>query len=243
MTESTTGSPQDAEPENTESARPPAAGSATGPAAEPPAERTPARTPAPAAGRARLGLRDMLFSMIALALLVLALTAITKSCSFSPGGPSTSGAVVPTVDVPNEFRTDARVVGFPLRQPAVPTGWRANSASVGTVATAGGGQASAMQLGLITPAGHYLATIQSNADTADLVRHTAGIASDATVAAQGATVLDGTTWTSYPGVRDEAAWVADLGSVRLLVTGDGTPAEFRVLAAAVRSAPIVPAGH
>jgi hypothetical protein len=221
VTESTTGSTPDAETRNTQ----PAAGDGG----------------RPGPSRGRPGLRDMLLSMIALALLVLAISAVTKSCSFSPGGPSTSGAVTPTVDMPAEFRSGAGQVGFPLRQPAVPAGWRPNSASVTSVPTSTGGPGSAMRLGLITPDGHYLEVVQSNADDAALVRFLAGLPADASVAPQGTTNVDGTVWTSYPGVRAEVAWVTDVGPVRLLVTGDGTPAQFRVLASAIRSAPIVPA--
>jgi hypothetical protein len=34
-------------------------------------------------------------------------------------------------------------------------------------------------------------------------------------------------------VRSEQSWVVDLGPVRLFITGNGTTAEFRTLAAAV----------
>ena len=187
----------------------------------------------------------MLLSVIVLALLALALTAVTRSCSFSPAGPSTSGAATVTVNVPDEFRSDAATVGFPLRQPAVPEGWHANSAAVSSVPGGAGGQDTAMRLGLVTPDGHYVEVVQSNADAADLVRFVDGLPAGTTVAARGTVDAAGTTWTSYPGVRDEVAWETEIGSgtdsVRALITGDGTPAECQALASAIRSAPIVPA--
>jgi hypothetical protein len=61
----------------------------------------------------------------------------------------------------------------------------------------------------------------------------AGLVDDVTVSATGTETVDSTKWTVYPGIRSEQSWVADLGSVRLFITGNGTPAEFHTLAVAI----------
>lgn len=190
--------------------------------------------PAATTGRGGHGLRDMALTMVVLAAVVLALAALSHSCSFSPGGPSSNSSALPTVDVPDELRGAAGRMPFPLREPRVPADWRANSASSGTVGDAG--RDSAVTIGWVTGAGSYLALVQSNAKPADLVRYQVGQADDSAVTPRGQTTVDGVSWVIYPGIRSERVWVADLGAVRLLITGSGDDAQFRTLAAAATSA-------
>lgn len=181
-------------------------------------------------GRISSGMRDMLLSMIVLAVGVLVLAAITRSCSFSPGGPSTNSSSLPTVDVSAELRSAAGQVRFPLRQPELPAGWHANSASVDQLGPNGADQA--VRVGWIAPDGRYLQVSQSNASPVDLVRSAAALGNTADVPAQGTETINGTKWTVYPGVRDELSWVTDLGADRLFITGNGTTADFRTAASA-----------
>lgn len=175
-------------------------------------------------------MRDMLVSMVILAIAVLVLAGITKGCSFSPGGPSTSSAGLQTVDVTGELQAAAGQVKFPLREPRLPGGWHANSDSVGPLGTNGSDQA--VRVGWITPGGRYLQLSQSDGTVADLVRTAAGLDDDTSVQATGTQVVSGTKWTVYPGVRSESSWATDLGTVRLFITGNGTTNEFRTIAAA-----------
>jgi Protein of unknown function (DUF4245) len=181
-------------------------------------------------GRGRAGMRDMLWSMLVLGIGVLVLAGLTKGCSFSPGGPSTDATSVPVVDVHAELQAAAGQVRFPLRQPRLPAGWRANSDSVDPLGSNGADQA--VRVGWITPGGRYLQVSQSDADVQDLVRSAAGLGDDATVRPTGTELVNGTKWTVYPGIRAESSWVADLGSERLFITGNGTTDEFHTLAAA-----------
>jgi hypothetical protein len=179
----------------------------------------------------------MVLSMLVLALGVLALTGLTRSCSFSPGGPSANSGAAPSVDAPAQLQQAARSTGFPIRLPALPAGWRANSAA--TVAVGSGASASvAVETGWLTPGGHYLKMAQSGGMVPDLVRtetgQDAGTPSDTIE-------IDQTRWSVFPGVRTESAWVADFGGVRVLLTGNGDDAEFRTLAVALRSAAALPA--
>jgi hypothetical protein len=176
------------------------------------------------------GMRDMLLSMIVLAVGVLILAAITRSCSFSPGGPSTNSSSLPTVDVPVELQSAAGQVKFPLRQPQLPSGWHANSASVDQLGTNGADHA--VRIGWIAPDGRYLQISQSDASPADLVRSAAALGDNANVPPTGTETVDDTKWTVYPGVRDELSWVTDLGADRLFITGNGTTADFRTAATA-----------
>jgi hypothetical protein len=191
--------------------------------------------------RLHSGMRDMLLSMIVLAVGVLVLAALTRSCSFSPGGPSTNPSSVPTVDVTGELRAAASQVTFPLRQPQLPDGWRPNSDSVDPLGP--NGKDKAVRIGWIAPDGRYLQVSQSNASALDLVRAAAALGDDATIAPTGSETVNGTQWTVYPGIRDEQSWVTDLGPERLFVTGNGTTADFRTLAVAVQTGrKVSPAG-
>lgn len=195
---------------------------------------------APAQGRGRRsgGMRDMLLSMIVLAVIALVLAALTRGCSFSPGGPSTNSSLLPAVDVGAELQAAAGQMKFPLHQMSLPSGWRANSDSVDPVGPNGVDQA--VRIGWITPAGHYLQVSQSNATSVDLVRSAASLGDDASVSPTGTQLVHGTKWTVYPGVRDESSWVTDPGPERLFITGNGTTSEFATLAEATMSGQPVP---
>lgn len=192
---------------------------------------TPPRQDKRAGRGGRSGMRDMLLSMVVLAVAVLVLAGITKGCSFSPGGPSATSADLQTVDVTGELQAAASQVKFPLREPHLPGGWHPNSDSVGSLGANGSDQA--VRIGWITSGGRYLQLSQSDATVADLARTTAGLDDDSSVQATGTQVVNGTKWTVYPGVRSESSWATDLGTVRLLITGNGNPNEFRTMAAAI----------
>jgi hypothetical protein len=215
-----------------------ASGTAAGPNREPAAapagddtdKAGQVEAPRGGSGRGRSGLRDVVMSMIVLVVVILALAAISHSCSFSPGGPSVDSGSLPTVDVSAELQAAAAQVRFPLREPTLPDGWRPNSNSVDSLGPKGVDQA--VRIGVLTDSGHYLQVTQSDATVADLVRSAAGLDDQAALQSTGGEVVNGTKWTVYPGVRSESSWVTDLGTERLFITGNGTTAEFRTLAAA-----------
>jgi hypothetical protein len=192
-------------------------------------------------GGGRSGMRDMLLSMIVLAIGVLVLAGITKGCSFSPGGPSTDASAVPTVDATAELQAAAGQVKFPLRQPQLPAGWRPNSDAVDSLGPHGNNQA--VRIGWITPSGAFLQVSQSDASTADLVRAASGADNATPVRPIGTEVVSGTKWTVYRGIRAESSWVLDQGVERVFITGNGTKAEFRTLATATTTGPkVAPTG-
>ena len=167
--------------------------------------------------------RDMVLTMLPLVLIVLALAGLARACSFSPGGPTASAP--PSVDAAAALSIDARTLTFPLRLPVLPAGWVSNSGNRHTVAGAQGGVVS--DTGWISPAGRYLRLAQSSAsEDALLADEVEGRRS-----ASGVTSAGGRDWVVYTQQDAEPVWIANLGDVRLLITGSGTDAEFRTLAA------------
>lgn len=176
--------------------------------------------------------RGLLLSLVLLVLLVLMVAGLAGQCSLQPGGPDTRGAVVPTVDAEAELRRLARAVAFPVRVPQVPSQWRATSADVDRVGRAPDSPA-AVRVGWLPSEGTYLRLSQSSAAQADLVSFDTGTPSTAT----GVVRVQDENWAVYPGPHGEQVWVADLGVVRILITGSAGEPEFRTLATATLTAP------
>lgn len=174
--------------------------------------------------RSALSVRDMVGAVAVLVAVVLLFAGMTRSCSFAPGGPSVDPAAGPSVDAPAQLRVLAGSMPFPLRVPAPPLGWRATTVDTARVGENG---ARAVRTGYLTPAGHYLRLVQSDADELALLATEA----QGTPVAAGPIVVTGTTWVSYTDTR-EPIRIATLDGVRLLITGSGTDDEFRTLAAA-----------
>jgi hypothetical protein len=193
-------------------------------------EEQPARPP----GRAGVSLRDMVGSVAVLLLLIAAVVGFSKGCSFSPGRPSVDPKSVPTADASRELAAAASSVDFSVRLPNVPKDWHPNSASTAPV---GSGGHVVVRVGWLTPQGHFVQLSQSGATPVELV--TADTDRDEP-ASTGTVDVAGTTWTVYPGRRDEQAWVTKLPGATVLVTGTGGEDEFRALATAVRAATPLP---
>jgi hypothetical protein len=174
----------------------------------------------------------MIGAVIVLLVIVGAVVGFTRSCSFSPGGPSVAPPTR-TVDVAANLAAAASTVDFPIRRPAVPDGWRANSSST----TAVGRPASVIvRIGWLTP-DRYIQLSQSGASIADVAAAETGREDAPTT---GAVDVNGTRWDTYQGRRDEQAWVLRLDRTTVLITGTGSAEEFRVLANAVQSASPLP---
>lgn len=173
--------------------------------------------------------RDMLWSLIPLALMCILLAGVASQCTFSPGGP-TAGPV-PSFDLDSALRYDARDLDFPVRQPAVPQGWTPNSGSRSVVTGEYGGDASTV--GFITPPGRYIQLTQSSAGETPLVSFVAG----GPRSAVGAQEIAGHNWVVYGGEGVESIWVSDFEDVRILLTGSADEESFVALATAVAEAP------
>ena len=183
--------------------------------------------------RSALSVRDMVGAVAVLVAVVLLFAGMTRSCSFAPGGPSADPASGPSVDAPAQLRVLAGSMAFPLRVPAPPAGWRATTVDTARVGENG---ARAVRIGYLTPAGHYLRLVQSDADELALLATEA----EGTPVAAGPIVVTGTTWVSYTDDTREPIRIAALDGVRLLITGSGTDDEFRTLAAAATGGQVLP---
>jgi hypothetical protein len=178
-------------------------------------------------------MRDMVGAMVVLVGIIGVVLAFFGGCSFSPGGPSVDDAAVPSADASGELARTAGAVAFPVREPAVPKGWRANSASTSAVGAGASGDV-VVRVGWVTSSGAYVQLSQSGGDAGDVLVDEIG-QKDAP-SASGSVEVGGVTWTSYPARRDEPAWVTELDGAVLLITGSASEEEFRRLAAATQEA-------
>ncbi|GAA4560118.1 DUF4245 domain-containing protein [Pseudonocardia xishanensis] len=186
--------------------------------------------------RGSLRVRDMLGALVIL-LVIAVVGGGVRSCSFSPGGPSVDPGAGPTVDAPARLAEFARVSTFPLRVPTLPEGWRANSTDRGPVE--GGG--AAVRVGYLSPAGHYLRLVQTDATEENLLVTEAG----GPLAGTGVVQAAGLSWVVYRGATDQGEpfrVATSAEGVRLLVTGSGDEPEFRTLVEALVAGQLLPAG-
>jgi len=188
-------------------------------------------------GRAGLRMRDMVGAVVVLVAIIGAVMGFYGSCSFSPGGPTIDSASVPSADASGQLTRTARTVAFSVREPAVPSGWRANSAGTSPVGAGASGDV-VVRVGWVTSSGAYLQLSQSGGAAADVLVKETG--QDEAPAASGSVEVAGVTWTSYPGRRDEPAWVTELDGAVVLITGSAPDSEFRQLAAAMQKATPLP---
>jgi Protein of unknown function (DUF4245) len=215
-------------------------------------EPVPAAGPVPKPAKPRLlqDGRDMFWSLVPLVIACILLAGLVGMCSFQPGG--ANKATIPPYDAPAALRADAQTLGFPIRLPQLPAGWRANSGSRGGIqdgrtdpATGQRLNAATSTVGFISPAGMYVSLTQSNADEDRLVgsiHHSAY--------PTGAVDVDGTNWIVYRGTGQSGAdaepiWTTRLagpaGVTQLAITGAGSTDQFRTLASATQSQRPLPA--
>lgn len=177
-------------------------------------------------------MRDMVGAVVILVSIIGAVLWFYGGCSFSPGGPSVDPESAPTVDASKELDRAASSVRFAVREPAVPSSWRANSASTTSVG-AGATADVVVRVGWVTPGGAYLQLSQSGGHGPEVVAKETGREDNR---ADGTVDVAGVSWTTYPAHRDEPAWVTELDGAVVVVTGSGSEDEFRRLATAVQDA-------
>lgn len=171
------------------------------------------------------GTGDLVWTIAPLVVACLLVAGLVGQCSWSPGGP-TEGAI-PTFDAAGALDVDAGIVDYPIRMPAVPEDWTPNSGSRTDI-----GEATASTVGFITPERLYLQLTQTDAT----VQAAAGAYADGTANRSGTESIGTTDWVVFEDATDEPLWVTDLGDVRILITGSGTPDDYVTLAKAVTEA-------
>jgi hypothetical protein len=185
--------------------------------------------------------RDMFWSLAPLVAACIVLAAVLGMCSFAPSGPGSGPA--PDYDAPAALRADADALRIPIRVPALPEGWQANSGSRAGIEagrTDPSGQpvrAVSSTVGYLTATGMYLALIQSNAEEDKLVGSV-----DPDLVPTGTQDVDGVRWIVYEGDEDaEPVWTTRLtggtGQAQVAIKGAGGTDEYRTLAAAVQKQP------
>jgi hypothetical protein len=200
--------------------------------------------PAPRPSKPRLlhDGRDMFWSIAPLVAACVLLAGLAGTCSIRPVG--TDPAMVPSYDAAAALRADAATLGFPVRLPALPDGWRPNSGSRDGIddgrtdaATHQRLRASSSTVGYLSPTGMYLRLTQSNADETELVGFI-----HRSMHPTGTVDVDDTAWIVYEGDgKAEPVWTARLagpaGPTQVAITGAGSADEFRTLAEATQSQP------
>ncbi len=204
---------------------------------------TPEPLPAPKAAKPRLlqDGRDMFWSIAPLVAACIILAGVLGMCSFQPSGPSPGQA--PDYDAPAALQADADALRIPIRLPALPDGWHANSGSragiEGGRTDASGQPARAVSstVGYLSPTEMYLALTQSNADEEKLVGSI-----DSDVVPTGTQDVNGVQWVVYEGNdNSEPVWTTRLkgptGPAQIAIKGAGGTDEYRTLASAVQTQP------
>ncbi|WP_328359972.1 DUF4245 domain-containing protein [Mycobacterium sp. NBC_00419] len=204
--------------------------------------------PAPKEAKPRLlqDGRDMFWSLAPLVVACIVLAGLVGMCSFRPNGPE--DGMAPAYDAPAALKADADTLGIPIRLPALPAGWQANSgARAGidagrTDPTTGQRQrAVTSKVGYLAPSKMFVSLTQSNADEVALVSSI-----HRSMVPTGAQDVGGVKWVVYEGGEGtEPVWTTRLDSSRgpaqLAITGAGSADDFRTLALATQSQqPIVP---
>lgn len=188
--------------------------------------------------------RDMFWSMAPLVVICIVLAGVLGMCTFAPNGPGEGD--IPQYDAPAALQADADVLAVPIRLPALPAGWHANSGARGSIdggrtdpATGQPARAVTSRVGYIAPSKMYLSLTQSNADEARLIGH---LNPDAVPT--GTQDIDGVTWVVYEPGEGEPIWTTRLdaagrpgSAAQIAITGAGSPQDFRTLAKAVQSQP------
>mgnify|MGYP006265942173 CR=1 FL=1 len=195
--------------------------------------------PKPAKPRLLQDGRDMFWSLIPLLIACVALAAMVGQCSFQPKGPAEGS--VPGFDVPLALHADAQALPFPVRMPALPEGWRANSGARGSIeqgrTDAAGKRVSALtsRVGYLAPSKMYVSLTQSDADESALVQSI-----QPNVYPSGTQDVGGVKWIVYRGGDgSEPVWTTRLdstaGPAQLAITGAAGEADFRTLASATQT--------
>ncbi|MFT3899423.1 MAG: DUF4245 domain-containing protein [Gordonia sp. (in: high G+C Gram-positive bacteria)] len=189
--------------------------------------------------------RDMIWSLLVLLVLVALVAISSRNCSVV-GTRDSDADKIPPFNVNAALRADAAAMPFPIRQPALPSNWKPNSGTNGNA-----GPARVSTVGWITPTGYYLGLSQTGGTEADLLPLlNPNAEKEGALAGTGTRDIEGRRWVTYvagdrlapdEGVRK--VWVADLGDVRIGLSGKATEADFTTLARETVKAPPLPSGR
>jgi hypothetical protein len=188
-------------------------------------------SPHPPSSRGSTELSAFVKGVLVLGVVVLACTGLVRACSFAPGGPEVDRSALRPVDATRALTDAAGRTGFPVRVPAVPADWVAQSSDAAPLA---GTADRAVRVGWLTPDDRFVRLVQTAGSEATAVRSEQGDPGP-----RGTVQAGGRPWVVHAGVRDEPVWVTEVDGVRLLVTGDARPEALTTLAAAAVNGRVV----
>jgi hypothetical protein len=123
-----------------------------------------------------------------------------------------------------------RTAPYPVLAPAgLPRSWTPVSSGV-AVGGANGAGTVTWRLSFATPSGAFAALEETNATAAPFIRRMTNSGTT-----QAPVTINGRTWTpSLTAARDQRSLASTTGGVTLVVTGNGSTAQLRTLAASLR---------
>jgi len=163
---------------------------------------------------------DMVRSLGLMAVIVTALLFIGARYLIMPG----SAERPPPADYSSVVQDFPRAAGVPVLAPgALPTTWRANAARLAAPA------AGAMQLhiGWAVPGSRYAGLDEATGSPAALISSVLGSRGQQ---ASGTTTIGGVVWDQRTSSLGERAYTRQVGKVTVVVTGNATDEQLRLLA-------------
>jgi hypothetical protein len=168
----------------------------------------------------RKSFADMVRSLGLMAVIVAALLFIGARYLIMPG----SAERPPAADYTSVLQDFPRVTGAPVLAPgSLPTTWRANAARLT------GPAAGAMQLhiGWAVPGSRYAGLDEATGSPAALISSVLGGRGQQV---SGTATIDGVVWQQRTSSLGERAYSRQVGTVTVVVTGNATDPELRLLA-------------
>jgi hypothetical protein len=142
----------------------------------------------------------------------------------SPG----SADRMPAADYSSQLQAFPRVAGVAVLTPTgLPSSWRANAARL----THPTPDTTQLHIGWATPGTRFAGLDEATGDPRSLLESVLGTAG---LAVRGTTTVDGVTWQQRVSARGEQALTRQVGTLTVVVTGNATDAQLRLLAASLR---------
>lgn len=180
--------------------------------------------------------RDLIISLSVLLVVMVFSVGFTGMCSFNPGPAERSGPVQ-EVDIDTILKTDARGLGIPVRLPDLAENWQPNSGRRTMV-----DKEPSSTAGWVIDEKAFLSLTQTVAELRPAVDDDGAYREETDtyrVPASVSSTGDDVVWQIWSGDDVKQIWAADLGDVRLLISGTATTEQYRILAeAAVKARPL-----
>ncbi|QCB28130.1 hypothetical protein CENDO_04195 [Corynebacterium endometrii] len=173
--------------------------------------------------------RDMILSIGVIVVAMFAVVGATGLCTINPE--DSQQGPVREVDARSFLDLEARSTGIAIRIPEVPEGWYTNSARRQSLA----GEL-ASTVGFVSPNDGYVSATQTNVGLPEAAKQF-----DGNFRPDERTVdVEGVEATVYSSEDEEVrpVWAADLGDVRLVLSGSASEADFTTVLESFIDAPV-----